>query len=398
MSRVAAPPTWDTDTAPTLLVPLAALTPAAWNPRLITTARFQQLCDSLQVDPDFLWERPVLANAAGIIYGGNHRYRAAEHLGWEAIPARRREIPDRLARERALRDNNQWADWVEQDLAELLVGLQVEGSDLPSLGFPDHELARLLDSVGALGDTAVPEAQIDRAAELQVQWGTALGQLWEIPSATGPGRAHRLLCGDSTDAATVARLMGGEQAALTLTDPPYNVGVDYGAAVDDARADYAEFCRAWLRLCPAAVIVLTPGIVNLALWYTQVRVPTWVCAWRKVNQCSHSGLGGFNTWEPLLVYGRPAAPVGHDSWEIPVAQVDIAHPVPKTVEAWCQFVTAFSAAGALVHDAFVGSGTTVVVAEQSGRVCYGLELEPKYVAVALQRLADLGLTPRRVEG
>jgi DNA modification methylase len=374
-------------------VALSRLKPAPWNPRLIKDARFANLCKSIEADPGFLEQRPILALSDGTIYAGNMRYRAVAHLGWPDAPAILADIPEQLARERALRDNAQWGEWEDQALAEMLYGLQAEGSALDLLGFEDDEIARLLESVGGLGDTPTgddPGAQIDRAAELQEKWQTERGQLWEI------GR-HRLLCGDSTSAEDVSRLMGGARAELTLTDPPYNVGKNYGDSVDDDRTDYLAFNRGWFSLCPSDFIVLTPGMVNLALWYRDIAVPKWLCSWRKVNQCSPSGLQGFNTWEPLLAYGKPPKRVGHDSWDIPVAQADVAHPVPKTVEAWRAFIDAFATDGALVYEPFSGSGTTHVVAERSGRACYGLELEEKYCAVILERLSGMGLTPRLLQ-
>jgi ParB-like chromosome segregation protein Spo0J len=128
-------------------VPLVALQPADWNPRLIKEERFQNLCASIKADPDFLWRRPVLAQADGTIYAGNMRYRAAQHLGFETIPAIIEDIPDQLARERALRDNAQWGEWQEDELAELLYRLREEGSDVSLLGFEERELQKLLDSL-----------------------------------------------------------------------------------------------------------------------------------------------------------------------------------------------------------------------------------------------------------
>lgn len=139
-------------------LPLASLKPAPWNPRLIRDARFQQLCRSLEADPAFMDERPILATADGTIYAGNMRWRAAQHLGWETVPARIADIPEQLAKERALRDNNQFGEWQEQELAELLAGLQTAGSDLDLLGFDEGRLSALLDSVGLNGDVPVPEA------------------------------------------------------------------------------------------------------------------------------------------------------------------------------------------------------------------------------------------------
>jgi ParB-like chromosome segregation protein Spo0J len=106
--------------SPVTFVSLVALHPAEWNPRLIKDERFQNLCASIQSDPDFLWHRPVLAQVDGTIYAGNMRFRAAQHLGMETIPAVIEDISDQLARERALRDNAQWGEWQEDELAELL--------------------------------------------------------------------------------------------------------------------------------------------------------------------------------------------------------------------------------------------------------------------------------------
>lgn len=86
-------------------IPLVALCAAPWNPRSISDQRFQNLCRSIEADPEFLWLRPILATADGTIFAGNMRYRAAQHLSWETIPAILVDIPEQLARERALRDN-----------------------------------------------------------------------------------------------------------------------------------------------------------------------------------------------------------------------------------------------------------------------------------------------------
>ncbi len=123
-------------------ISLTALHPAPWNPRSITEERFQNLCDSIRADPDFLWHRPVLAQADGTIYAGNMRYRAAQHLGMETIPAVVEDVSDRLARERALRDNAQWGEWEEEELASLLAQLAAEDSNLDVLGFDERDLQR----------------------------------------------------------------------------------------------------------------------------------------------------------------------------------------------------------------------------------------------------------------
>ena len=130
------------------LIALSRLYPAPWNPRTISDDRFKKLCESIKADPDFLWLRPIIASLSGEIAGGNMRYRAVQALGWTEVPALIVDMPEKLARERALRDNNSWGEWQDEGLQEILHGLAVEGSDLTLLGFEDKELGKLLDSIG----------------------------------------------------------------------------------------------------------------------------------------------------------------------------------------------------------------------------------------------------------
>ena len=132
-------------------VPLDRLHPAGWNPRTINDARFQNLVRSVEADPEFLWRRPVLATADGTIYAGNMRFRAAQHLGLEAVPAIVEDIPQQLAKERALRDNHQWGEWQEDLLGEMVSGLAEMGSPLELLGFTEDALAALLGATEATG-------------------------------------------------------------------------------------------------------------------------------------------------------------------------------------------------------------------------------------------------------
>ncbi len=138
-------------------VPLKELHPAPWNPRTIRDERFQNLCRSIEADPDFLWRRPVLAQADGTIYAGNMRYRAAEHLGMPLIPAIIEDVPDVLAKERALRDNHTWGDWESDILGDIVGELQDAGAELELLGFEEEDLAQLLGGVAEVGFPDLPD-------------------------------------------------------------------------------------------------------------------------------------------------------------------------------------------------------------------------------------------------
>ena len=134
---------------------------SAWNPRSIEGDQFARLCESIRKDPEFLEERPVLARADGTIYAGHMRYRAVTALyadGWESpwgadlIPARLRDVDEHLAQSRSVRDNNQWGDWQELELAAMLADLERRAAGtLPTLGFLPDELATLFQQAGIEG-------------------------------------------------------------------------------------------------------------------------------------------------------------------------------------------------------------------------------------------------------
>ena len=137
-------------------VPVSQLKASEWNPRTLLDERFKNLCASIKADPDFMQQRPVLAMADGVIYAGAMRYRAAVHLGWKDVPAILADIPEQLAKERALKDNQNWGSWQEDQLAELLYGLQESGSAVDLLGFDSAELDRLLASVSGVDFPELP--------------------------------------------------------------------------------------------------------------------------------------------------------------------------------------------------------------------------------------------------
>lgn len=128
----------------TNLVDIDRLRPAPWNPRAIRDSRFQNLCASLRADPDFLWSRPILALKDGTIFGGNQRYQAAVEIGMTKVPAILHDIPERLAKERAIRDNAHWGEWETESVRALLRELQQLGADVDVMGFDGAELGQLL--------------------------------------------------------------------------------------------------------------------------------------------------------------------------------------------------------------------------------------------------------------
>lgn len=268
-----------------------------------------------------------------------------------------------------------------------------------------------------------PEAEIDRAAELQEKWGTELGQLWEI----GP---HRLLVGDSTEKADVARLCAENRPFMMITDPPY--GVDYnptwrdeaggqfgdgktvmrGKVANDNRVDWTEAFRLFTGnvayVWHASYFTVDVGI-NLRdagfeirssiIW----RKPHFIMSrghyhwqhepcWYAVRKGQSSRWGGDRTQSTIWdIKGLNPAGGNRD-------EEKTGHGTQKPVECMARPMRNHGQAGDVVYDPFLGSGSTLVAAQQEGRICYGMEIEPKYCAVILERMSKMGLEPKKLNG
>lgn len=181
----------------------------------------------------------------------------------------------------------------------------------------------------------------------------------------------------------------GDDLGFALTDPPYNVGIDYGAGTDDGREDYEAWCADWFSMLDAATeaVALTPGVANLGAWARIARAPDWTLAWHKPSAMSRCYLG-FNNWEPVLYWGPRRSGVDVVTAVIIPDPAVEGHPCPKPLKWASSLISALSDPGTSVIDPFAGSGTTLRAAKDLGRKVIGIEVEESYCEIAVKRLGQ----------
>jgi DNA modification methylase len=382
-------------------LPVASLVPYAANARQHPPEQVAQLAASIG---EFGFTVPVLVDDAGVLIAGHGRILAARALGLEDVPAiRLSHLTEAQARAYRLADNQLALNsaWDESLLAAELRALRTDEFDLGLIGFDGATLDRLLSEAepdapaAPAGDPDVP------APEPPAEPVTRPGDLWLL----GP---HRLLCGDSTRASDVARLLGGARPHLMVTDPPYGVNYDpewrneagvsatmrTGKVANDDRADWRE---AW-ALFPGDVAYVWHAGVHARTVIESLEAAGFVVRSQIVWAKSRFVLGrGDYHWqhEPCLYAVRKGA-TGHwqgardqaTLWPISAGgdeDVATVHGTQKPVECMRRPIINNSTPGDGVYEPFCGSGSTTIAAETTGRVCFAMEIDPRYVDVALRR-------------
>ncbi|MGH2849216.1 MAG: DNA modification methylase [Solirubrobacteraceae bacterium] len=406
--------------------PTEALRPWANNPRRNDDAVAAVVASIRR----FGFGAPILARRAnGEIIAGHTRWKAAQQLGLDRVPVRFLDLDPVDAHLLALADNRlgEEASWNDEMLSAVLADLKAHDADLAATGFSDQELAKLLaDAAGGGEPNEVPEPELSRADELRAKWGTELGQLWTIESRSAPGQSHRLLCADSTRADDVERLMGVERAACMWTDPPYGVAyVGRQASKLTIANDTLTGRRLFELLSASFVAADTRALSKGAAVY--VAHPAGAASLQFLLAFEHAGwrvhqslvwvkdkmvLGHSDyhyTHEPILLGYTPASAGrrgrGGEGWygdnaqtsvfEVPRPKSSDEHPTMKPPELVAAMVRNSAPPGGTVYEPFSGSGSTIGACEATGRVCRAIELEPKYVAVALERMSAMGLTAEK---
>jgi DNA modification methylase len=407
------------------VVPIDAVSPDPSNVRRHPERNLDAIKASLR---RFGQVKPIVVDPKGIIRAGNGTHAAAQALGWREIAVVRTRLDGVEATAYAIADNRtaDLAAWDDAALAATLRALQSDGVDMPSVGFTDDEVDALIEGLGTAmlgGEQAEdPGPEIDRAEELLAKWQVKPGDLWRIGG-------HRLLCGDSTKPEDVARVMGGERFALIVTDPPYGVDFKRGQFITDPkrigkgapasidgdhrkdeeqRAFIAASFAAWRPHAdgPASVYMFAASLKEGCFSYfgmmdAGIHVQSQLIWNKNVHALGQADYhwkhepcwyGWYEADGPHRWYGERDKFTVLDCARVPAT----LHPNEKPSALVEDFLENSSLRGDIVAEPFGGSGTTLAACEAKGRLCRAVEIDPKFVAVILERLAGMGLEPERV--
>ena len=386
------------------------------------------------------WRAPItVSKRSGFIVTGHGRLEAAKLLQVQTVPVDFQDFATEADEWAHLVADNRIAELAEIDSGELsglLKELEAAGVDLDLAGF-DAEALVEVEGFDVPESDVDAEPQIDRAAELQKEWGTETGQLWSLGD-------HRLLCGDSTKREDVERVMGGERAGLCFTSPPYGQQRDYRDGVNEKCSDWDKLMRGVFGVLPmseSGQVLVNLGLIHSEgewlpywdKWIEWMREQGWrrfgFYVWDQMHGLrgdwagrfapSHEFIFHFNKvalkpckWVESLHAGERGGALRNKNgtfnevttdeiqshklpdsvWRIQRQKGGIdGHPAPFSVAL---VVHALNSWPGIAYEPFLGSGTTLIAAEGLGRKCYGLEISPGYCAVILQRFKDAtGKTP-----
>jgi DNA modification methylase len=384
-------------------VPLDELIIDPANPRRISEDELISLTRSIR---EFGFVQPVIARRDDrVVIGGNQRVLAARKLGLKTVPVVLVDLPIAKARALSLALNRISGTWDDELLGRLLQELsEAPDFELALTGFGEDELATLLRGLDARERRErIEQFDLDAALEATASPRTKPGDLWLLGE-------HRLLCGDSTDGGAIERLLAGERAAMAFTDPPYNV--NYGNHSGQRRgnrrrriandalspAEWDQFCKRWI----AGLLQHVDGALYVCMSSKELPTVTRLLAeagghwsdtiiWAK-DRFTLGRADYERQYEPIWYGWREGA--HHywcgdrnqgDVWEIARPGDSPLHPTMKPLELVERALENSSRPGDTVLDLFLGSGTTLIAAERTGRRCQAVELDPRYVDVAVAR-------------
>ena len=401
------------------------LKPDPANPRRHSKKQIRQIAESIKA---FGFNVPILIDRHGDIIAGHGRWLACRDLDFTEVPTLCLDhLTPAQARAFMIADNRltEIAVWDDRLLAQQLKELTLVGLDF-DIEVTGFEMGEIDLRIASLDDPAQAEADpTDVVPEIPATPLSKLGDMWLL-------HRHRLLCGSALDSAVFAALMGEERAATAFIDPPYNVRIDGHAGGLGAihhrpfpmasgemdRSQFTAFLGQAFRNLTAFSIDGSIHFVCMDWRHVEELLAAGreaygelknICVWVKDN----AGMGSFYRSRHELVCVFKCGRNGHRNniqlgqfgrnrsnvWHYPGANsftrsseegnLLALHPTVKPVAMVADAILDCSARGDIVLDAFLGSGTTLIAAERTGRRCHGMELDPAYVDTSVRRWQKL---------
>ena len=366
------------------------------NPRLIKDDKFAKLVNSIKEFPEMLNIRPIVVNKDMVILGGNMRFKACKEAGLKEIPIIIADLPEGKEREFIIKDNISGGEWDWDLLANEWDVSQLTdwGLDIPNF------------------ETNLEAEEDDYEIPDTIETDIVLGDLYEIGE-------HRLLCGDSTDSDQVAKLMNGEKADIAFTSPPYNAGttpteIKMGKtskyANDSDNKTESEYLNLLIDFTNNTLLFSEYSFVNIQslsgnktalidFLYNMKSFYADTLIWQKQNAQPAMAENVLNSqFEYIHVFSHKAnRSIGTKQFRGTLSNVlDISkqnknvvkeHNATFPIDFAAHFIQNFCENSVL--DLFLGSGTTMVASHQLKRKCYGMELDPKYCQVIIDRMRNL---------
>lgn len=384
-------------TATLKVLSVDVLNPAAYNPRKALKPGDKEYEKIKASIVEFGFADPLVVNSDMTIIGGHQRLTVAKALGYTEVPCAIVDVDKTQEKALNIALNKITGEWNKELLADLIKDLQSSDFDMGKTGFEPPEIEQLFNSVH---DKKVKEDDFDVEAQRLKPTVAKTGDVWLL------GR-HRVVCGDSILPETYDVLMEGAKANLVLTDPPYNVNVEEtaGKIKNDNMAD-----EDFYKFLFAAFVNMEQSMEQDASIYV-FHADTQGLNFRKAFADAGFYLSGCCIWKKnALVLGRSPYQWQHEPclfgwkkggrhqwysdrkqttiWEYDRPKSSKDHPTMKPIALMAYPIQNSCMSNCIVLDPFLGSGSTLVACEQTGRICYGIELDEKFVDVIVNRYME----------
>lgn len=377
---------------------LKELKPAAYNPRKKLKKGDKEYEKIKQSLLKFGYVDPIIVNEDLTVIGGHQRLTVLKDLDYETAKCVIVNLPKEDEKALNIALNKITGQWDEALLADLLLDLQESDFSLDLTGFEPPEIDDILSNVH---DNELSEDEFDVEEELKKPTVSRHGDIWQLGK-------HRVICGDSTKAETYKQLLDDRKANLVVTDPPYNVDVEEtaGKILNDNMSD-GDFYQFLLSMFTqvenhmeddASIYVFhadTEGLNFRKAFKEAGFYLSGCCIWKKNSLVL--GRSPYQWQHEPCLYGWKKK--GKHQWFSDRKQTTIweydrpksskDHPTMKPIQLMAYPIQNSSMRGTTVLDPFLGSGSTLIAADQTGRVCYGIELDEKFVDVIVKRYIEV---------